>query len=345
MPGSPLAQSERQLVLRRRLDSRMTDMRDRARRAAAERQAERAADEELQRTAAENLTLVKATASERVFYGVMLAALPTVYIIDVMLLGPVAEFLASEGFAENSLIVRLAPFVVPAMIIGLETVVGAFRMAAYREYLAGDAGVGSYKTLTVLATLLALFIPAAGVALYLREDTAVPETAVGAAVLFLPIALPIVLSLACHLCILLGSRRMHEAKTWWTVTRKCSQLRAGIERRRQTFARESTAAADLLPLYLQDLDEYNGAFQPPLAAGPFDQSTRAIVNEVYGYEAIRTAATPPEAGRAASPVAAPKTPTGSSTAGAQGDRPDADAPDWEALCALQQRDDESEVRA
>lgn len=333
MPGSPLAQTERQLLLRRRLGDRITEMRDRARNAARERDAERGAEKELQRVTAQNPTLVNAGASERVFYGVMLAALPTVYIIDVMLLGPVAEFLASEGFSEESLVARLAPYVVPAMIIGLETVVGAFRMASYREYLAGDASVATYRALSFFAALLALFIPAAGLALYLREETVVPDTVIGAAVLFLPIALPIVLSLACHLCILLGSRRMHEAKTWWTVTKQCRKLREAVAQGRQAFARESAAAADVLPFYLQDLDEYNGTFQPSIAPGPFDQNTRTIVNEVYGYEAIRTAAAPPTAARSGMPDAPLRDPANS------------DEPDWEALYAHQRRDDESEVRA
>lgn len=318
----------------------MTEMRDRARKAAGERQAQGAAEQELQQVTAQNPTLVNAGASERVFYGVMLAALPTVYIIDVMLLGPVAEFLATEGFAEESLVARLAPYVVPAMIIGLETVVGAFRMASYREYLAGDASVATYRTLSFFAALLALFIPAAGLALYLREETVVPDTALGAAVLFLPVALPIVLSLACHLCILLGSRRMHEAKTWWAVTRQCKELRKKVDQGRQAFTRESSAAADILPFYLQDLDEYNGTFQPSIAAGPFDRNTRTIVNEVYGYEAIRTAAAPPTAARPGTPDA-----TEQGAAEPRRNPTNSDEPDWESFYAHQRRDDESEVRA
>ena len=64
-------------------------------------------------------------------------------------------------------------------------------------------------------------------------------------------------------------------------------MAAWLDQGRQAFTRESSAAADILPFYLQDLDEYNGTFQPSIAAGPFDRNTRTIVNEVYGYEAIR----------------------------------------------------------
>lgn len=343
MPA-PLAQPERQLSLRRRLDSRMTEMRERARKAAGDGRARRAAEQDLQQLTAANPTFVNASASERVFYVVMLLALPTVYFIDVLLLGPVAEFLASEGFAEDSVIARSAPFLVPALVIALETLVGAFRMASYRDYLAGNTSITTYRTLSVFAALLALFIPAAGLALYLREETVVPETTLGAAVLFLPVVLPIVLSLTCHLCILLGSRRMHEAKTWWTVTKQCERLRKGLERNREAFARESVAAADLLPLYLQDLDDYNGTFRPVLAAGPFDQDTRTVINEVYGYEALRGPDPVSAAPGSAAPRSAP-VPTPSAAATADRDNAGVDDPDWEALYALQRRDDEAEVRA
>src|SRR5690606_18767665 len=132
---------------------------------AGERRTQRVAEQELRQLTEANPTFVNASASERVFYVVMLLALPTVYFIDVLLLGPVAEFLASEGFAERSILARSAPFLVPALIIGLETAVGAFRMASYRDYLAGNASITTYKALSVFAALLALFIPAAGLAL------------------------------------------------------------------------------------------------------------------------------------------------------------------------------------
>jgi hypothetical protein len=321
----------------------MTEMRDHARKAVGERHTQGAAEQKVQQITAQNPTLVNAGASECVFYVVMLLALPTVYFIDVMLLGPVAGFLASQGFDEGSLIARIAPYVVPLAVIGLETVVGAFRMAAYRDYLGGDATAAMYKALSVFAALLAFFIPAAGLALYLGEDTTVPGTTLGKIVLFVPVALPIALSLTCHLCILLGSRRMHEAKTWWAVRQQCRTLRDSIEKARHAFGRESTAAADILPFYLQDLDEYNGTFQPTLAAGPFDQNTRAIVNEVYGYEAIRTAGAQPPA---AEPSAAPNgAATGPTAAQPRQDATNSDEPNWEELHRLQQRDDESEVRA
>ncbi len=341
MPA-PLAQPERQLSLRRRLDSRMTAMRDHARRAAGERRAQSAAAQDLQQLTEANPTFVNASASERVFYVVMLLALPTVYFIDVMLLGPVAEFLAEEGFADDSYIARSAPFVVPLLIIGLETAVGAFRMASYRDYLAGHDGITTYKMLSFFAALLALFIPAAGLALYLREDEVVPDTTLGAILLYLPVALPIVLSLACHLCILLGSRRMHEAKTWWAVKKQSDRLRKNLEKRRREFDRESVTAADLLPLYLQDLDDYNGTFLPPLAAGPFDRDTRTVINAVYGYEALRGPDAPPATAQTDAPHPGP---TSSGAAQAHRDNPGTDDPDWEALYALQRRDDESEVRA
>lgn len=345
MPGTSLAQPERQLLLRRSLDARLKEMRDHARRATAERQAERAAAQELQRTIAENPTLANAGASEHTFYVIMLLTLPTVYFTDVMLLGPVAEYLAEAGFSEDHLIVRYAPYLVPFLIITLESVVGAFRVAKYREYLAGDCGAGAHRVLTVLAALIGLFIPAAGVALYLNEEAAPPTSSVEAAVVYLPIALPLVLSLACHLCILLGAKYMHDAKTWLSVSRTCTKLRAEQAKRREAFTGAATAAADVFPAYLRDLDDYNNVFRPQLGAGPFDDNTRTIVNEIYGYEVIGGGANRRPAAQPVPPTPPPTpVPNGGAAQGSAGGGA-TDDPDWEALYALQRRDDESEVRA
>jgi hypothetical protein len=337
MPGFAL----RQLALRRRLDERLRQMRSHARGAAAARQAQVEAEQRRNRLTAEHAALASPSPAELVFRAVMLAALPTVYLIDVILLGPVAEFLASAGFPENSLVVRAAPFVVPVMIIGLEMVVGAFRLAAHRKYLAGDRGPWLFRTLTVAAACLALFLPMAGLALYWDAQTTMPATRIAQAVMVLPMMLAIVLSLTCHLCILLGAGEIHEAKAWLVFEMLRRYLQSQAESRRQTFVRKSTAAADLLVPYLRDLDEYNASYQPPLTAGPFDDQTRAIINGVYGYEVLRAAPTAPRpaperrAEVGAEPAPAPTDPAATAP----------DGPDWQALAARQRYNDEAEVRA
>lgn len=110
---------------------------------------------------------------------------------------------------------------------------------------------------------------------------------------------------------------------------------------RQVFGRESTAAADVLVLYLRDLEEHNQAYQPRLAAGPFDRDTRAVLNEVYGYEVIQTVPGTPVT---ASPAAASAGAGGAPPAGGHAGAPASGAPDWRAFQARQQYHDESEVR-
>jgi hypothetical protein len=136
---------------------------------------------------------------------------------------------------------------------------------------------------------------------------------------------------------------MHEAKAWLVFERMRGRLQRQQEAGRQTFVRESAAAADLLVPYLRDLDEYNQSYQPHQAAGPFDHHTRAIINEVYGYEVLQAApGTPPM------PPPAPGTTDDGTPGVGQQTEPAADptdVPDWQALQALQQRHDESEVRA
>lgn len=341
MPEPLMARSEHQLRLRHRLDARLDQIRTRARRAMTARQTQQEREQQQAGVAAGNPHLVTTAMAHRVFFLVMLAALPTAYIVDVILLGPVAEFLAGEGFPEDAFIVRWAPFIVPAAIISLEMVLGGYRLAAHREYLAGDGRREVYTLLTLFATAFAMLIPASGVALYLHEETEIPEALTGRLVVFLPIALTVALSLTCHLCILLGARRMHEAKAWLAFEVRRWSLRQQAQAARQTFARESTTAADLFVPYLRDLEEHNEAYQPRLAAGPFDRDTRAVLNEVYGYEVIQTAPGAPitAAPRAASAGDGGAPPTGGHAAG-----PTPGAPDWRAFQARQQYHDESEVR-
>lgn len=351
---TPTSLPERQLVLRHRVAHKATQMRDHARQATAALESQRAATKELEAVTVENPTLAKVSASERIFYIMILLALPATYFIDVVLLGPVAEYLTGKGFEKGSLIGgAFGKWAVPAAIITLEAVISSVRTASYRAYLAGDSSKSIYILLTLGSVALALFIPITGLAVYLASDLTNPETSeivapqglIEQAIVFLPMMLPIVLSLTCHLLILLNSRNMHEAKTWLIVAAKCMSLRDRQERSRQAFDRESVAAADAWPLYLQDCDEYNAAFQPALPVGPFDANTRDVVNGVYGYEVIRVAAAP----SGGNPAGSPQTPhAGTESGGPQqpaADDAPADDPDWEDLYARQRQADEAEVRA
>lgn len=347
---TPTSLPERQLVLRRRVSDRAIQMRDHARRATAALESQRAATKELEQITAESPAFAKISSSEHIFYLMILLALPATYFIDVVLLGPVAQYLTAQ---DSQLGGAFGKWAVPAAIITLEAVIGSVRTASYRAYLAGDCSKSIYVLLTLGSVALALFIPVTGLAVFLAQDLTNPETLevvapqglIEQAIVFLPMTLPIVLSFACHLLILLNSRNMHEAKTWLIVAAKCKSLRDRQVRSRQAFGRESVAAADGWPLYLQDCDEYNAAFQPALPVGPFDANTRDVVNGVYGYEVIRVAAAP----SGGTPAGSPQTPRAGAESGdpqqpAADDAP-ADDPDWEDLYARQRQADEAEVRA
>jgi len=339
-----VTRSERQRRSQQRLDARLERVRTAARRAASARRRAEQRQAALERIRNGNPPeIVAPDVAQRVMYSVLLAALPTAYAVDVILLGPVAEFLASYGFPADAVIVRAAPFLVPAAVISLETIIATFRIAAYHEHLDG-APRTAYVLLTCAATGFAVCVPAAGVALYLAQEVAFPDTALERLVVLLPTALTVVLSLACHLTILLGGRGLHEAKAWMACAVRCRRLGREIEHARQAFERASTQAADHFVQYLRDLEAHNRAHQPAQAAGPFDHETRAIINDVFGYEVIQAApGTPPPR---PTPPPAPPIPRDAAALPAPGvgASPTADAPDGPGMAARRQYEDEAEVR-
>lgn len=349
MSSSLMAMPEHQLQLRHRLSQRLRDVRQHARSAADARRAEAGVDQALASMTAANPTAVNVPYSTRVFHCGVLLAVPAVYVLDVFLLGTVADFLAkpvASLFGET--IASTAPLLVPAAIVAFEMALGYGRLALHRKYLNEELGRGPFVAMTVLCVTIAAALPFAGLFGFLPQQSKIPSSVIGWIDQLGPVLMAIPVSAVCHGFILLGASFLHDAKTWLFVSWRCRSLHKDKEENRETFASESTAAADLWALYINDLDAYNASYRPNLPVGPIDRATRAVINEVFGYEAIRTDA-PPTTGQPVAPSSERRTSTLSaaeqSAAQTRRDTAASDEPDWEALYALQQRDDESEVRA
>jgi hypothetical protein len=343
-----MAMPEHQLRLWHRLAQRLREVRQHARSAADSRRAEADVDRTLASVVSANPTSVNVPYSTGVFHCGVLLAVPAVYVLDVFLLGTVADFLAkpvASLFGET--VASTAPLLVPAAIVAFEMALGYGRLALHRKHLNGDLGRGPFVAMTVLCVVIAAALPFAGLLGFLPKASAMPKSALGWIDQLGPVLMAIPVSAVCHGFVLLGASFLHDATTWLFVSRRCKSLRKDKEEKRKAFASESTAAADLWVLYINDLDAYNARYGPSLPVGPIDRNTRAVINEVFGYEAIRTDA-PPTTGQPIASDPDRRGPTPSAEQSAAQTRRDTtayDEPDWEALCALQQRDDESEVRA
>jgi len=338
-----MAVPERQLQIQRMLADRLSQVKERGRTAAAARRSRTELSQELTAYAARNRSFVDVPQGDRGFHQAMLRVVPAAYVLDLLLFGVVADYLAKSAIALFGAWAGYVAFAaVPAVIIYLERALGAYRASVHRASLLPHQSRVLGRCLTALYVVIAVALPLAGLLPYLPKGSAMPTTGLGWLLKLGVVLLAVPLSTACHAFILLAADKLHDAETWRAVDKKCKALRTAMASQQQTFATESRVAADLWAAYIQDLDIYNASFEPRLPVPPVDRETRAIINEVYSDDVIRAAPTPPAA---AQPIAQVDPGAAPAAAPPRRDAVHSDEPDWEALYRLQQRDDDSEVRA
>ena len=218
----------------------------------------------------------------------------------------------------------------PYTIISADTHAGGSH-AAYREYLEGFGSRFRFWGWTVITAFCTLVMPMAVISTFLagqKEDFA--------AWVSIPLIVTLAgLSLVCHVLMLFGGRLALESKSWGMFRLQMSGLQNRIRQANRAYTSHSQAAADRFAAYLQDLNAHNTAYAAArIEAGPFDRNTREVVNDVYGYEVIRT----PPGGENEPPAQPnPQTPPPQTP-------PQENPPDWRNAFERQMREQEAEVR-
>ncbi len=276
--------------LSHRLRRAMDDTRSRARRAAHSRRNGLRAVEQKGQMETANSSLASVDVHRKTMYMWLLFCMASVYGIDVLLFASVAEYFVKQGFANSPGLARVAQFLLPAFIVVVEMVVSMQRDAAYREYLDGFGSRYRFWAWAIISTFCALVMPLAVIAIFVA----------GEGKDFTPlISIPLIftlagLSLICHILMLFGGRLALESKAWITFRLQMIVIETRQRRCNRTYATHSQVAADRFAQYLQDLTTHNNAYSSArIEAGPFDRDTREIVNDVYGYEVIKTPAIAP----------------------------------------------------
>lgn len=321
------------LQLGNRLRQSLVDTRTRARRAAEARRVGQQFEQQKAQLVAANPNLANVDVHRRTLYNWLLFCMLAVYVIDVVLFAAVAEYFAKQSFAGSPFLAGMTRFLIPAAIVVIEMVLSMQRDAAYRESLEGFASRGRFWAWTAASIFCSLVMPAAVIAIFLSAEGSD----------FTPwISIPLLitlagLSLVCHVLMLFGGRLAMEGKSYLTFRMQQSSLQNRIRQHSRTYATHSQASADRFAAYLQDLNAYNATFtNARIEAGPFDKDTREVVNDVYGYEVIRTpaAGTAPQTQVPQQTPPPPNPPT----------PPTDPTPDWRTIYDRQLRDQESEVR-
>ena len=331
MPATMLFNDHHRAQLAHRLNRSLDDTRNRARRAAEARRANRQLDEEKTQLISTNPNLASVDVHRKTMYIWLLICMFAVYGMDLVLFAAVAGYFVKQSFAGSPRLATAAQFLVPAFIVVIEMGLSMQRDAAYRDYLEGFGSRLRLWAWTALTAFCTLVMPMAVIATFLagEGDDFAPWVSI-------PLIITLAgLSLVCHVLMLFGGRLALESKSWGVFRLQMSGLQSRIRQTNRAYAMHSQAAADRFAAYLQDLNAHNAAYAAArIEGGPFDRNTREIVNDVYGYEVIRTPAgaqnEPPTQPNLQTPP--PQNP------------PQDNPPDWRNAYDRQMREQEAEVR-
>jgi hypothetical protein len=330
MPSTMLFNDHHRAQLAHRLNRSLGDTRARARRAAEARRAGRQLDEEKSQLVAANPNLAGVDVHRKTMYIWLLICMFAVYGMDLVLFAAVAGYFVKQSFAGSPRMAMVAQFLVPAFIVIIEMGLSMQRDAAYREYLEGFGSRFRLWAWTAITAFCTLVMPMAVIATSLADEKEF------AAWVSIPLIVTLAgLSLVCHVLMLFGGRLALESKSWGVFRLQMAGLQNRIRQANRAYASHSQAAADRFAAYLQDLNAHNAAYAAArIDAGPFDRNTREVVNDVYGYEVIRT----PPGGENEPPAQPnPQTPPPQTP-------PQENAPDWRNAFERQMREQEAEVR-
>jgi len=217
-----------------------------------------------------------------VAYGPALLGLLAVYGIDVFCLASIAEYLAAMAFGGLPGLVAFGKFLFPALVLWLEVQAAHHRSGA-AELRADEPDVRApYYMWTVIACVLSLAVPSAVIAAILVSPL---HASRGAPWLMFALCS---ISLVGHLNIIFSGDRLHEALAYRSFERERRNLRRAIDDGARSRSELTQRAGRSFQRYLDRADDFNRLYpDAPLQHGPFDATTRRILNGAFGYSAIQ----------------------------------------------------------
>jgi uncharacterized membrane protein YtjA (UPF0391 family) len=261
---------------------------------------------------------VAATAGEIVRFIAIVLGIPTVMVLDFLMLSAASEYLASSLSGLNASAAAVAKVVFSISIVLLEVSI-AMRLAA-------DEFEEAWKR--VLQYTLALLLPLSLVALTVAAaharweasngSPAATQTAPGSAgdssvprsevILLYALA---GLGVICHTLVIVGGRHENEAFAYLHYARRVRSIKEREHRAKRGYNRYLLRFQAVLPQYGDHLGEHNRQYaEAPIALGPFVDDTYTLADRVFpGYlprpvprQAAPNVAAPPEMPPAAPPA-------------------------------------------
>lgn len=210
--------------------------------------------------------------------AVLLAIYPAVYLIDLFLLSGNARYLAKDFAQGSQTLIYGCVFLLPLAVL-------IFEMGFQTQWAVAETRGQMWKW-GIASAAMCLVVPTAIVGFSMATTSQVGG-ARAAQVQNWQLFGKAALAFFAHFAVLLGGRRLHEAKSYliFKITNK------RLERRISHLARQTrtdeTTLTNTFTDYFQQLNDFNAANAGRgIEPGPFDEITRSEINRAFGYEII-----------------------------------------------------------
>jgi hypothetical protein len=262
-----------------------------------------------------------------------------VYGIDVLLFRPTSEYFVRRAFHDSPLMVAVATFVAPALIILLEIYIST-QIHLARELMREFRQPAGFYFWLAVAIAFGLVMPAALIATSMAMQAATSPAL--ASVIKWQMVMQVGLAVGAHVAVLAGGELAMDAKSFVYFKARQFALQGRENREKIAAGREARAAGAGFADYVQRLSEHNAIYQhATLQPDMFDAMTRQVLREYFGREVIEDSPQPASNGsREVTPE--PQRPDTPPTGGDESDH-DAEREYWRTILARRVRENESEV--
>lgn len=210
----------------------------------------------------------------------LLLIYPATYGLDVFLLSGNAKQIAKDFAQGNQYLIYAAIFAIPFVVLLIE---------AYFQTQWSVANTrGSMWLWGIASVLMCIAVPATIVGFSMATTTSSSKGGARAAqAQSWHLIGKAALALFAHFAILLGGRRLHEAKNYLAFKVKDRLYERNIKGLDREIQRDETALTNTFNEYYQNLNDFNvNRNENQIEHGPFDQITRGEINRLFGYEII-----------------------------------------------------------
>jgi hypothetical protein len=221
-------------------------------------------------------------------YMFLIAMLLAVCVLDMLIFGPSAEYLARVFLGGHPRLIFASRFLIPAAFLLVELGIASKLYFASRGTDATNARRAVYWTWFGIALLFSLVTPALVIATQMAAYPGDESERLAMIFRWQMMAL-VIIAFVTHLLVIFGGHAGHEAKTYVTYRLRHRRSSGQAVSADAAFEQEAQQATNAFGTYLRTLNEHNAANpQSPVAPGPFDTVARELINERYGYEIIQS---------------------------------------------------------